>query len=691
MRINNRILAGGAVLMATVALSATAATPTGERLRAIAERNDVFVGGCIGGGQWGEQGTLDVIKAEFNMMTPENEMKMQSLQYARGQYYWDNADRLVTFCQTNDIKVHGHCLLYADWGDPDWFKNLPLDEVESEMNKHIDAVMGRYKGRIHAWDVTNENTPQWGGSSGLNTSQNYYRAMGAQWMDKAFGRARAADPDAILIYNDNVHAYDGEGQLQTILDLVTGMKQRGVPIDAVGFQCHYYNLAQANDFARLATWFQRFADLGLKIYITEFDVALCGDYNLTTQGQKYRGLMDVFMAQPACEAFLMWGVYDGHSWLQGSGWGGCDGADPLPFDHSYTAKPAYYGLQAGLLAGSRTPDTQNPSVPTGVSATAGRSPLRIDVRWTASTDDQSVAGYDVYRDGVKVARVSGVIFSDGGLVAGTRYTYRVEAVDGAGKLSGLSAAVQATFPAPTSGDIVAAVNAGGPAFTATDGTMYAADAFVSGGTALVRTDPISGTTDQTLYQSERYGTFSYAFRLPRGNYEVTLKFAENYWDAAGSRSFDVSIEGTKVISALDLFSAASGKNLAYDRTFTVSLSDDTLGIAFTTITDNAKVNAIAIAYDGPSVTAVSHVASVQRQSLRLMRVPGSRSARLSFAGMGPVSTVRVLGMDGTVLVTASGYGLSSGTVELPGVLAAKAYVVEVSGPAGCSSRVVVIQ
>jgi hypothetical protein len=145
-----------------------------------------------------------------------------------------------------------------------------------------------------------------------------------------------------------------------------------------------------------------------------------------------------------------------------------------------------------------------------------------------------------------------------------------------------------------------AFNAGGAAFTASDGTQYLADQYVSGGSTYSTTDPIAGTTDDPLYQSERYGTFSYALPLANGAYDVTLQFAEIYHTAPGQRQFDVSLEGTPVISNLDLYQTA-GHDTAKDYTFPVTLTDGTLTITFSTDVDHAKVSAIRVVPRGAAV------------------------------------------------------------------------------------------
>jgi hypothetical protein len=121
-----------------------------------------------------------------------------------------------------------------------------------------------------------------------------------------------------------------------------------------------------------------------------------------------------------------------------------------------------------------------------------------------------------------------------------------------------------------------------------------ADPNFSGGNIYKTSAAIANTTNDTLYQSERYGNFGYAVDVADGTYNVTLQFAEIYWDAAGKRVFDVAAEGKLILDNLDIFSAAGGKNIAYDFTVPVAVSDGTLNLQFTTVTDNAKISAIRI-------------------------------------------------------------------------------------------------
>jgi PKD repeat protein len=143
-------------------------------------------------------------------------------------------------------------------------------------------------------------------------------------------------------------------------------------------------------------------------------------------------------------------------------------------------------------------------------------------------------------------------------------------------------------------------------YTDSTGKVWSADRSYSagswgntGGSTYSNSNTIAGTPDPDLYRSERYGNFQYQFTVPDGNYQVTLKFAEIYWDSVGQRVFNVDIEGTRVMSNVDL-NALVGKNTAYDRTFAVSVSDGILNINFQTIQDNAKISAIEVVSGTPT-------------------------------------------------------------------------------------------
>lgn len=154
--------------------------------------------------------------------------------------------------------------------------------------------------------------------------------------------------------------------------------------------------------------------------------------------------------------------------------------------------------------------------------------------------------------------------------------------------------------------------AGGPAYTDSGGNTWAADTqYLSGysyaATAVV---PITGTSDATLYQTERYGnlfnqnSFSYSFPVPAGSYQVILKFAETDFTGTGQRVFNVAINGTAVLSGFDIYADAGGANRADDKVFSnLSPVGGLITVQFTAAgADSPKVNALAIVPQPPTPT-----------------------------------------------------------------------------------------
>ena len=140
-----------------------------------------------------------------------------------------------------------------------------------------------------------------------------------------------------------------------------------------------------------------------------------------------------------------------------------------------------------------------------------------------------------------------------------------------------------------------AINAGGPAVTTADGTAYVADAYSTGGRTYASGVAVAGTTDDALYQTERYGgSFGYDIPVADGAYAVTLRFAEIYFDAADERVFDVRLEGQTVVDDLDLVATAGGAS-AYDVTYAVDVTDGVLDVDLVASVENAKISAILVA------------------------------------------------------------------------------------------------
>ncbi len=272
----------------------SAATPTGKRLKDV--QSKVLVGTEFPSGfsTMSDASTfLATATPEFNLVTAENCMKWDALEPSQNQFNWSEADKLMNWAKTNNYKVHGHTFVWHSQA-PGWIQNLSASAMESAMNNHIDKVMGRYKGQIEVWDVANEVFEE----NGSYRNSFWYRTMGKSFIEKAFIRARAADPSAKLIYNDYNLEYTGP-KSNAAYEMLKDFKSRGIPVDGIGFQMHL-DIQYAIDYNDFAKNMQRFADLGLEIYITEMDVRISSNASsseLQTQASYYKNIIEKCMAQ----------------------------------------------------------------------------------------------------------------------------------------------------------------------------------------------------------------------------------------------------------------------------------------------------------------------------------------------------------------------------------------------------------
>jgi hypothetical protein len=139
------------------------------------------------------------------------------------------------------------------------------------------------------------------------------------------------------------------------------------------------------------------------------------------------------------------------------------------------------------------------------------------------------------------------------------------------------------------------IDCGGPAYTDSQAQGWSADKSFSGGTPASTSHSIANTPDPRLYQTERYGNFTYQFTVPNAVYKVTLKFAEIYWTAAGKRIFNVAINGTPVLTDFDIVAATGAPYTAIDKSFSVATSSGAITIQFTSGSANfPKISAIEI-------------------------------------------------------------------------------------------------
>jgi endo-1,4-beta-xylanase len=284
-----------------------------------------------------------LLASEFDVLTPENDMKHERLQPAQGVYDFSGADALVAFAEAHAMRVRGHTLVWHRQLAP-WLTagNWTADEAKALLQDHIETVVGHYKSRVAAWDVVNEALAD----DGSLRPGFWADHIGREYIELAFQWAHAADPDAALFYNDYSLEWPGP-KADSAYTMLADLLQRGIPVDGIGFQAHF-QVRQLPSQASLAATFDRFAALGLEVHITELDVRVpvpASATDLQAQAQNYATVVGACLASAACHMVVMWGFTDADSWVPATfnGYG-----QALIFDAQYSPKPAYWALHSLL-------------------------------------------------------------------------------------------------------------------------------------------------------------------------------------------------------------------------------------------------------------------------------------------------------------------------------------------------------
>ncbi|WP_406414064.1 endo-1,4-beta-xylanase [Streptomyces halstedii] len=323
------VLTAGVLAAAGVVSLAGTAEATGALGDAAAAKGRYF-GTAVAANHLGEAQYASTLDAQFDSVTPENEMKWDAVEGSRNSFTFTAADQIVSHAQSKGMKVRGHTLVWHSQL-PGWVGGLGATDLRAAMNNHITQVMTHYKGKIHSWDVVNEAFQD--GGNGARRSSPFQDKLGDGFIEEALRTARTADPAAKLCYND----YNTDGQnakSNAVYAMVKDFKQRGVPIDCVGFQSHFNSNSPVPSDYRANL--QRFADLGLDVQITELDIEGSG----AAQAANYTSVVNACLGVTRCTGLTVWGVTDKYSWRSGG--------TPLLFDGNYNKKPAYDAVLAAL-------------------------------------------------------------------------------------------------------------------------------------------------------------------------------------------------------------------------------------------------------------------------------------------------------------------------------------------------------
>ena len=300
---------------------------------------------------------IELIKSQFNVLTPENSMKPASIHPQENTWNWTQADALVNFCSQNNIRTMGHTLVWHSQTNPWFFQDPTREVVLQKLRNHILTLVGHFKGKILGWDVVNEAINDAGDDTTAATENfrrsQWFQIVGPDYLLQAFKYAREADPDVALHYNDyNIESGPKHRSSVVLLNRLIG---DGAPITTVGIQGHWSVPGMtAQKLEEIDRAIEDYKALKLKVAITELDVTIAGagggqlggggrgrgaaatpptPESLQAQADAYAKLFAIFLKhREVIDRVTFWGLNDRRSWRAGQ--------SPLAFDGENQAKPA---------------------------------------------------------------------------------------------------------------------------------------------------------------------------------------------------------------------------------------------------------------------------------------------------------------------------------------------------------------
>ncbi len=318
-----------------------------------------------------------IAEKHFSQMTAGNIMKMSYMHPNNdtgtiADYHFGDADAFVAYAKSKNMSIHAHTLFWhADYQVPNFMKNFAgtPEEFLALVDTHVTTLVDHFEesGNIASWDVVNEALTDESPSDFRKNSPFYVKSGNSPvFIERAFQAARAADANVDLFYND-YNIENNDAKTVKMMEMVTDFKNRNVPITGVGFQMHV--CLRWPSISAITAAMKGVADLGLKVKISELDVAVnqpyCDNYPANKiseftpaiafeQKKRYCDIVAAYKAVvPSAQrgGITVWGTTDAGTWLDGlysSQYEGEKISWPLLFDARYGDKPALRGFADAL-------------------------------------------------------------------------------------------------------------------------------------------------------------------------------------------------------------------------------------------------------------------------------------------------------------------------------------------------------
>jgi endo-1,4-beta-xylanase len=329
------------------------------RLRDLAHTKNLLFGSAISDPQLKRPDLTQLVLDQCSILVAENQMKWRATHPEQDRFDFTQADAFLNFAESHHLPARGHNLCWHEH-NPSWLDPaITPQNAVSLLTTHIQTVVTRYKGRIRSWDVVNEAIdPAQKNPQGLRNSL-WLQNIGEDYVELAHRTAAAADPAALLTYNDYDIETDAPAQQakrEAILAMLQRFIKKGVPIHAVGVQSHLRTNEGVPTWTGLDKFLSEVEKLNLQVYITELDVDdqfMPADIPERDRqvAEIYRSFLTTVLRHNSVKAVLTWCLSDRDSWLQ-SFRPRKDALPqrPLPFDAQLNPKPAFFALRDSLAS-----------------------------------------------------------------------------------------------------------------------------------------------------------------------------------------------------------------------------------------------------------------------------------------------------------------------------------------------------